>query len=151
MSEPVALRLLPDALHITYAFLATQPELVDLVDDRVYTVLPTKSRRFPFLWLYQVGSTLVTPRPWWAERSDIQLAAYAATDRQARQVCDTARALCMQRLVGNHPDGVVAYVTAINLSPVPDDSLVSSTGRALPRWVTTVTVTAHPLPQPPQP
>jgi len=139
------LRALPDALHLVYAFLAAQPELTAEVEDRVYTVMPGE-RRYPLLWVAQVGSSPLTSRPWWAERTDIQLAAYGTTDRVARRVCELARSLCMARIVGTHPEGVVAWVSTLNLTATPDEALMASTGRALPRWVTTVTVTCHPDP-----
>jgi hypothetical protein len=140
-------RLLPDALHLVYAFLAGRSELTALVGDRIYTVMPGE-RRYPLLWISQVGSNPITVRPWWGERTDVQLAAYGTTDRTARTVCDTARSLCVTQLVGDHAEGVVSWVDTLNLTAQPDDALVASTGRALPRWVTTVTVTCHPYPVP---
>lgn len=143
-TPPGALRTLPDALTLAYRFLSAQPELVDLVDDRTYTVMPG-DRRYPLLLLAQIGSSPVAQRPWWADRSDIQLAAYGTTDRTAHAVAEVARSLCMTRLVGTHAEGVVSWVSTLNLSAIPDDALVASTGRALPRWVTTVTLTCRPL------
>jgi Protein of unknown function (DUF3168) len=144
-TEPV--RYLPDVLHLVYAFLAAQPDLTALVADRIYTVLPNE-RRYPLLWLSQVGSSPLTSRPWWGERTDLQLAAYGTTDRVARKVCECARSLCVCALIGDHAEGVVSWVDTLNLNALPDDALVASTGRAIPRWITTVTVTAHPLPVP---
>jgi hypothetical protein len=143
-SEP--LRTLPDAHRLVLDFLRAQPELVDLVEDRIYTVVPNE-RRYPLLLVQQIGSSPLALRPWWAEQTDIQLAAYGATDRHARQVCELARSLCMTRLIGSdYEQGVVSWVSTLNLVALADDVLVASTGRALPRWVTTVTVTAHPHP-----
>ena len=143
VAEP--LRQLPDALAIVSRFLRAQPELAAEVADRVYTVLPGE-RAYPLLLVQQIGSNPLVDRPWWAEVSDVQLAAYGTTDRVARHVCELARSLCMVRLVGSHPLGVVAYVTTLNLVSRPDDALVAKSGRALPRWITTVTVTCHPHP-----
>ena len=142
-AEP--LRALPDALGLVTGFLRAQPELIAEVGDRVYTVLPG-DRSYPLLWVSQIGSNPLVSRPWWAELTDLQVAAYGTTDRVARRVCELARSLCMTRLVGSHPEGVVAYVTTLNLVARPDDALVAKTGRALPRWITTVTVTCHPEP-----
>lgn len=136
---------LPDALHLVYSFLAAQADLALLVDNRVYTVMPNE-RSYPLLWVAQIGSSPVTVRPWWGEQTDIQLAAYGTTDRVARQVCECARSLCVTQLIGDHAEGVVSWVDTLNLLGQPDDALVAKTGRPLPRWVTTVTVTCHPHP-----
>ena len=96
----------PNMEALVSAFLRDQPEMTDLVGDRIYTAIP-KDATFP---LVRVMQLLDTPAgaPLYSVAFEMQVEAFGGSKAQAWQIASTARALIDARLLGDYPGlGVV--------------------------------------------
>ena len=139
MTDPAPLYLPPNMEALVSAFLRDQPELVELVDDRIYTAIP-KGATYP---LVRVTQLLDTPAgaPLWAVAFDIQVEAFGGSKGEAWLIASTARAAIDRRIEGEHPGyGVVNGSTPGALLDLPDEDHTP----AKPRWLFTSTIYARP-------
>jgi len=121
------------------AFLRDQPELVDLVADRVYTAIP-KDATYP---LVRVVQLLDTPAgaPLYSVAFDMQVEAFGGSKADAWRIASTARALIDARLLGDYPGfGVVNGSTPGALLDLPDEDFTP----AKPRWLFSSTIYGRP-------
>jgi hypothetical protein len=128
-----------DVERLMSTFLRAQPDMVDLVDDRVFTEMPNRAT-FPLLRLTLIGGNAVTSRPLYLDQSFIQLDAYGGPKVMARQIMDTARFALDTELVGAHPEGVITGVDFAGLRYLPDDGY----DPPQPRYSASVYVYSHP-------
>lgn len=129
--------LLPDIEMLVSRFLREQEEITDLVDDRVYTVVP-KDPTWPLLRLQRVAGAPVLSRPLHVDAPTIQLDAYADTKAEAHTLMATARAVIAERLEGVHDLGVVCGVTFGSMSWLPDPSYSPARARFVGDFVAVV-------------
>lgn len=125
------------------AFLREQPEMIDLVADRIYTVIPKPAKGDPKYPLVLVTLIIDAPHtgPLWGIGFDVQVDAFGGSKDEARRIAGTARALISDRLTGVHPEGVVNGVTNGGMLDLPDEGF----SPAKPRWLFTSTIHARPL------
>jgi hypothetical protein len=135
--------VLPDVVQMVTNFLRAQTELTQLVGSRIYSILPG-DRTYPLLVVTQVADLPMMTRPWWGVQTDLQLQGYDLASNTARHVVEVTRSLLAQRSMTAHAEGSISWVTFANLAIVPDTSVLTTSGRPIPRWITTATVTAHP-------
>lgn len=135
------LYLTPNIEALVSAFLRDQEEMIDLVDDHVYTAIPKPKTGETLYPLVRVTMLIDTPAgaPLWAVASDVQIEAFGGSKIDAWRIASTARALLDQRLVGTYPEGVVNGVTNGAMLDLPDESF----SPAKPRYLFTSTVHAH--------
>lgn len=134
---------LVDAEALLSQFLRAQDEMVAEVDDRVYTVIPTKPT-WPLLRLTRVGGGVAMSRPRRIDRPLIQLEAYGGSKKAAHDLIELACQLIAGRILGIHDDlGVVAAYRFGPLSYLPDNTYTPSR----PRYVADVELTTRPLTQ----
>jgi len=139
MTDPHPLYLPPNMESLVSAFLRDQAELVDLVDDRVYTAIP-KGAVYP---LVRVTQILDTPAgaPLWSVAYSVQVEAFGGTKATAWLIASTARAAIDLRIKGEHLGfGVVNGTTPGSLLDLPDEDHEP----AKPRWLFTSTIYARP-------
>lgn len=142
-------RVLPDVEAIAIGFLLTVAELVDDppaglgIGTRIGTRLgPDGATQLPFVRLLRVSSTSPVRRH--LRAGNVQVEAWAETDLEAQDVCETAVAsLHLDAFLGTHAGlGVVSGVDeGIGPRHQPDPV----TGQ--PRWLGSVIIYAHPIPQ----
>lgn len=138
----MSLLLLPDVEALVSQFLRAQDEITDLVDERVYTVIP-KNAAFPLLLAHRPpGGLAVTSRPLYLDAALVQLDAYGGSKGQARNLIETARAVLAARLEGVHESGVVTGVQFGSMGYLPDPDFTP----ARPRYVADLTVWVRPQP-----
>lgn len=130
--------LLPDIEALVSRFLREQAEIVALVTDRVYTVVP-KDPVWPLLRLQRVAGGPVISRPLRLDAPTVQLDAYGGSKADAQELIETARSVIALRLEGVHDLGVVSGVSFGSMSWLPDPSY--SPARA--RYVADITVYVH--------
>lgn len=125
------------------AFLREQSEMIDLVDDRVYTVIPKPTKGETKYPLVLVTLLIDAPDtgPLWGIAFDVQIDAFGGSKDEARRIAATARALISARLAGTHPEGVVNGVQNGGMLDLPDESFAP----AKPRWLFTSTIHARPV------
>jgi hypothetical protein len=129
-----------DTERLLSSWLRTQPEIVALVEDRVYTENPNRAV-FPLLKLNQIAGNPVFSRPLYLDESLIQLDAYGGPKVQARLIIDTTRELLAERFPGDHPGvGVVTGVNFGDLTYLPDDGYAPPK----PRWIALASIYTHP-------
>jgi hypothetical protein len=129
-----------DTERLLSGWLRAQPEIVALVEDRVYTENPNRAV-FPLLKINQIAGNPVFSRPLYLDESLIQLDAYGGPKVQARQLIDTTRELLAERFVGHHVDiGVVTAVNFGDLTYLPDDGYAPPK----PRWIALASIYTHP-------
>jgi hypothetical protein len=138
----VTVVLLPDVERLLSSWLRTQPELVDLVGQRVYTVLPD-AKTFPLVRLVRIGGADALSVPLVLDEPHVQFDVWGGPKAQALEVANTVRGLLSARLLGSHTEGVVQNVRFGGLVYLPDDDFQP----AKPRYTFDVTVRtrAHPL------
>lgn len=137
MTEP--LYPTPNTEALVSAFLRDQPELVDVIDDRVYTKIP-KGATYP---LVRVTLLLDTPSgsPLWLTAAEIQVEAFGGSNSEAYRIATIARAAIDQRLTGGvHAEGVVTGTSPGPMLDLPDETFTP----AKPRWLFTSTIHVHP-------
>lgn len=130
-----------DAEAIAAAILAAAPP-VTAYTTRIGTELDlTDPASLPALRVTAIGGT--APVPHRLDGVSLQLEAWASSRLTARDLLYTARAVLLSRdIVGVYPYGVVTGSADGQLPrPLPDPAT------DLPRWLCTVTVFVHPLPQ----
>jgi len=132
------LRLTPNVEALVSAFLRDQPELVDLLDDRCYTVIP-KNAEYPLARVTVLLDQPAGGEPLWLVAATVQIEAFGGTKAQAHEIANTARAAISQRLTGVHAEGVVTGVSSGALLDLPDDEFEP----AKQRWLFTSTIYAH--------
>lgn len=134
----MSLTLLPDIEQLMSSFLGDQSEIVALVGDRVYTAVP-KAPVWPLLLVRRIGGVPIVGNPLRVDQPIVQLDAYGGTKKQARDLCETARAAIQQRVQGTHATGVVASFRFGNMNWLPDQFYEP----AKPRYVADVTLTVR--------
>lgn len=120
--------LLPDIEALVSRFLREQDEIVDLVDDRVYTALPS-SPQWPLLRVQRVAGAPIGSRPLHLDAPVVQLDAYGGQKAAARQLIETARAVVAARLEGTHDLGVVSGVRFGSMGWLPDPTYTPARAR----------------------
>lgn len=142
-------RVLPDVEAITAGFLLTVAELVDDpptglgVGNRIGTRLgPDGQTQTPYLRLRRISSTAPVRRH--LRAGNLQLEAWADTELEAQDVCETATAaLHVPEFVGTYAGlGIVTGVED-GIGPRPQPDPVTDH----PRWLASVIVYAHPIPE----
>jgi hypothetical protein len=129
-----------DTERLLSAWLRDQPEIVAIVEDRVYTDNPNRAT-FPFLKLTQIAGGPVFSRPLYLDEALIQLDAYGGPKVLARQLIDTARTVLAERFAGDHPGvGVVTGVNFGDLTYLPDDGYAPPK----PRFIAMTSIYTHP-------
>ena len=126
----MALIAFPDIEAWLTAYLRAQPEIADLVGDRVYTEIPN-SPTFPLVVCRRVGGApLNTGRALHVGRALCQIDAYGGPKATARALAD----LCRQAVhasVGTQPNLVVSHVLHGGLRWMPDTGFEPSRPRYL--------------------
>lgn len=131
--------LLPDIEQLLSQFLRDQDEVADLVDDRIYTVLP-KDKTFPLIRIHRYSGAPAFSRPLHLDQALVQVDCWGGNKKLAWEIAETCRAVCAERLVGSHDEGCVTSVTFGELSDQPDGTF----DPPRPRFLFSMTVTAHP-------
>lgn len=103
--------VLPDAPELAIAWLRTQADLTDLVDQRIST-RSGSTITYPYLTLQRIGGIPVVPQR--LDVARIQVSAWADTEDIASQVARTARA-ALHRMEG--------YTTAEAVCTAVEDDL----------------------------
>ena len=99
---PVPLFVLPDAERIVTDFLRAQPELGDMLDGRIYTVLPANPS-WPAARVVRWGGQAIINRPLWLETAMCQVDVWGGGGKfEASLIARTMRALLAARLVAAH-------------------------------------------------
>ena len=130
-----------DAERLISAWLRAQPEIIEIVGDRVYTEPPQRARAlFPFLRIQQIGGTPVHSRPLYLDEAYLQFDCYGGPKVIARRLMDTTRGLIAHRLIGSHDLGVITGCEFRDARYLPDDEY----DPAQPRWIFDVSVYSHP-------
>jgi hypothetical protein len=140
--------LTPNVEALIVQFLREQPEVADLVGNRVYTELPEKTT-FPAVRVHlyyerPVGGS--SPR--WLSAHDVQVDAFGGPKATAWRIAETCRAALSQRFLGvqqygegqNEVAGVITDVQAFGFRDMPDETFTP----ARPRFLFTATVYVHP-------
>jgi hypothetical protein len=128
-----------DTERLLSSWFRSQTEIVDLVEDRVYTEVPNRAV-FPFIKLTQIAGSPVFSKPLYLDEALIQIDAYGGPKVLARQIIDTARDLLADRFLGDHPGaGVVTCVTFGDLSYIPDDGYAPPK----PRFIALASIYTH--------
>jgi hypothetical protein len=130
----------PDVELVTVTYLRRDGSRVaDLVDDRVYTVVP-KSAQFPLLRVVRFGGGPAMSAPLHLRNPALQLDAYGGSKADARRVLDTALAELADIAYHTHTGAVVTGVTFGAERYLPDNDY----DPAKPRYSADVTVHLHP-------
>ncbi|HNG23415.1 MAG TPA: hypothetical protein PLC03_05575 [Microthrixaceae bacterium] len=140
----MSLVLLPNTAALTSAFLRAQDEVSDLVDDRVYTILPN-SKTFPLVRVRRIGGTAGTRFAHWLDAPLFQVDAWADTAAVAFEVTETCRAALVQRFSGiYHFTGVSGVVTSVEAGGITEGFDPDEQTKARGRF--DAVVMAHPAP-----
>lgn len=135
--------LLPDVERAVSRWLRDSDDIADLVDDRVFNVIPALKKgvaewRFPLLRVTQVDSTEAVRA--WLDGAVLQVDAYGGPKAQASEVGRTARAV-LDLMTGQVLDGaVVTGVRTGGWRYEPDETFPT----ARPRFLFTAVVHARP-------
>lgn len=136
----------PNMEALVSAFLRDQPEMTELVEDRVYTAIPkrkTEEEQAAEYPLVRVTQLLDTPAgaPLYAVAFEMQVEAFGGSKAAAWRIASTARALIDARLLGDYPGfGVVNGTTPGALLDLPDEDFTP----AKPRWLFSSTIYGRP-------
>lgn len=147
--------ILPDWLAAMSEWLRDQPEIVDLIDDRVYTVMPSRSKAFPLVIVTQITDPTATPFAHWAVRTLFQFDVWGGPQAVTWTIAETIRALLTQRFARNAWDMtagpiVAGKVTAGGIRRTTEDVVASLTedgeevNRAAPRASFDAAAVLHP-------
>lgn len=138
----MTLILMPDAERMLSTFLRTHADVVDLVGDHVYTVMPRQTpAKVPFVRLRLIGGP---PRPGpmrWQRTSRIQIDVWATLKNQASLIAETIAAAASADMVGDHEDGVVSAVDVEEPAYNPDADLSDP---PTPRYTFDAMIDVHP-------
>ena len=125
-------------------FLREQPEVMAIVDDRVYTDLP-HTRTYPLVTLQRTGGgPLINVPPNWLVEAELTIFCYGGTHKLAQSLAATVVDLMHSRLPGSQPEGVVTLVRDADVSYSPEDESADEEGHARPRFQVLVNVLTHP-------
>lgn len=147
--------ILPDWLATMSEWLRDQPEVIDLVEDRVYTVMPSRSKEFPLVIVTQVTDPAATTFAHWAVRTLFQFDVWGGPQSATWTIAETIRALIIQRFASNAWDMttgpvVAGKVTAGGIRRTTENVVASLTeggeevSRAAPRASFDAAVVMHP-------
>ena len=139
MSARPELPLLPDVERLVANFLRESPRVSALVDERVYTVFPSKAGTDPLLLVQRVGGAPPFSQPLIADAGQLQVDAYGGPKQVASELAATARATLTELEDAVRPEGVVSAVRFGALRWQPDETY--STPR--PRFLFDVTLTVR--------
>lgn len=139
MTDPLV--ILPNIEAVLSQFYRDQPELVDLIGDRVYTAIPKGAGGDPLLRVTLIGDEKVTSRPLWIARFSVQTEAYGGSKVQAHELARTAEGLLHARAIGVQDTAVIVGVDGGPMIDLPDEEYEP----ARPRFLFTSTITAHPV------
>lgn len=131
--------LLPNVEALVSAFLRNHDAIIALIDDRVYTVIPSHSD-WPLIRVGQYDDQPAGQRPLHHVAYSVQVEAFGGSKAQAFTLANTARAALAAELTGAHAQGVVSGVDTRGMIDLPDESY----SPAKPRWLFSLTVYAHP-------
>lgn len=138
----MTLYLLPDVSRLVSAYLRGVPEVVALVEQRVYTAFPKQlDKATPFVLVQRTGGLPVLARPLVVDTAVLQLDAYGGPQAQAHELVATCRA-ALAELQGEQPNasGNVCGVVVGALRYVPDETWTPPR----PRYVSDLDVTVKP-------
>ncbi len=139
----MTVRVLPDTEALAIAYLKTVAEVVTLVGDQLGTSLDlTEDTALPALRITRVSTRLVARRHFRA--GNVQLEAWALDELKAQDLAELAwAALFEPDFVGSWAGlGVVTGVDdALGPRSFPDPDTDT------PRWLASVIIYAHPLPE----
>lgn len=144
MTEP--LLLLPNVAALVAAFLRAQPEIIELVGDRVVTELG-KDQEYPAIRVTQFSDRPTIPRPLVHTAASIQIEAFGGPKALAWRLAETSRAALVARCTGslsytvgtNTVAGRVSGCEVSGLRDLPDGEFAT----ARPRYLFTSTVYAR--------
>lgn len=140
MTEPPLEFREVDVEGMVSRYLREQDAVIAAVADRVYTDLPHE-RTFPLVLVQRSGGVPV--RGFTVSEAELTISVYGGTHKQAQEL--TAEVLAsLLALVGPQPEGCVAGIDGTNVEFDPDSDSPDQQGHARPRYVSTVTVHAHP-------
>lgn len=129
-----------DAERLLSAFLRSRSEITALVEDRVYTDLPSRPV-FPLVRIQLIGGAPRFSLPLYLDDAVLQIDCYGGPKVQARQLVDTVRALAASSFFRTvHAEGVVSNVDFGGLQYLPDVEF----DPPKPRYVAELTITSHP-------
>lgn len=131
---------LPNMEAVVSQFYRDQPELVDLVGDRVWTAIPKGAGVEPMIRVTLLGDEKLTSRPLWIFRAQIQTEAYGGSKAQAHELARTAEGLLHARALGLQDTAVIVGVDAGPMIDLPDEDYTP----ARPRFLFTSAITAYP-------
>lgn len=113
MSEPM------DAAAVTSRWLRDQTEITDIVEQRVWTKVPTKPL-YPFVDIDLFHHSRITGRARWAYLSVLQITCYGNTRVEAFRLAQLVEGLA-DDMVGTHAgEGVVTGVKLSDIRQAPD-------------------------------
>lgn len=121
-------------------FLRTNPDIAAIVADRVYTDLP-HDRSYPLILVQRTGGEPI--RGFTLGEAICSIATYGGTHKQAQDLMALTLAV-LRDLNGPQPEGCVSAVDGTSVQFLPDTDAPDQQGHARPRYVTSVTVFAHP-------
>lgn len=139
MTDPLV--ILPNMEAVLSEFYRDQPEIEDLIGDRVYTAIPKGAGAAPLIRVTLIGDEKVTSRPLWIFRAQMQTEAYGGTKAQAHELARLAEGTLHARAIGVLPGAVIVGVDGGQMIDLPDEEYEP----ARPRFLFTSTITARPL------
>jgi len=147
----MTIRTLPDIVRALSEFLRDDLDVADLVEDRVYSALPT-SPTFPCVRLSRLGGQMRTAPAYHLESSLIQVEALGGSRHDAWRIAETCRAVVVQRFVGTVPVGdSTAVVSIADVGGIREDTVKSlpknENGTERHRAHFDAVIYAHPSPQ----
>lgn len=135
------LQLPPNMEGLVWAFLVEQPEVTDLVGERIYSRISTGAT-YPLVRITQIDDEPLTTEPLYVVRYFVQVEGFGGSKSQAWRIAETCRTALDARLAGVHEGyGVVNGVDVGGLQDAPDETFTP----AKPRWLFTSTIYAHRL------
>lgn len=135
--------LAADVEKIVSAYLRSRSEVTALVSDRVYTEIPSDAT-VPLVVLNRLGGAPVRSRQLWLDSARLQFDCYGGSKKTTLTVAETVRACLWDAATATHTGGTVTAVTFGELLWLPDETWLTTNGKARPRYLFDATVTAHP-------
>lgn len=150
----MSLTLLPDVAKAVSYFLRQQAEVVVLVAERVWTVIPAgadahTSPVFPLVRITRIGGRTTTGDAYWGSADLVTVDAFASTRSGAAVLAETCRAALAQRFIGTQVvdgSGSTIVVSAIDPGGIRDLSAGDNAPAGQHRSSFDVVVTSHPAP-----
>lgn len=134
--------LMPDVEYVLYEWLSAQPEVSDLVADRIYKAALPPDVVWPAVRLTRITGDSIIPYPAVYDESRVQIDVWGEQQRQANRIAETIRSVITLRLNNyNHAEGVIK--TADPQPPIyqPDVDATTSKGNPRPRYIVDVVIT----------